>query len=57
MYTVRLDHNGRTLRFNTDTRVGAFIMFDALSAVHPQENLSVWYGGTKLEDQRTRAFA
>jgi len=52
MYTVRLDHTGRILCFNTDTREGAFLMYAALRAAHPLNDLTIWYGGTKLDEQR-----
>lgn len=52
MYAVRIEHNGRTLCFHTDTREGAFLMHGALRAAHPLHDLSIWYGGTKLDEQR-----
>lgn len=55
MYAVRIKHNGRTLCFHTDTREGVFLMFGALRAAYPLHDLTVWYGGTKIEDQRVAA--
>ena len=55
MYTVRLEHNGRTLCFNTDTREGVFLMHAALRATYPLHDLTLWYGGSKLEDPRATA--
>ncbi len=55
MYAVRIEHNGRTLCFHTDTREGAFLMHGALRAAYPLHDLTVWYGGTKIEDQRVAA--
>jgi hypothetical protein len=52
MYNIRLEHQGAVLRFNTDTREGAYLLFTAMRAAYPLHSLTVWYGGALLEDFR-----